>query len=80
MWAGCIWGILTWSSLVKFKPAALRMEASVIMASPMMNATTGLAWCAGTGSSRGTSGTAVGASEMEVAVRVADSMQDHVVV
>ena len=52
----------------------------MIIASPIMKATTGLAWCAGTGSSRGASGTIVGESKIDVEVSVADSMQDHVVV
>lgn len=33
----------TWSSLVKFRPAALRTEASRMIERPMINATTGLA-------------------------------------
>jgi hypothetical protein len=33
----------TWSSLVKFRPAALRTEASRMIEKPMINATTGLA-------------------------------------
>jgi hypothetical protein len=40
----------TWSSLVKFKPAAFSTDASVTMASPMMNAATAFwcgAWCTG---------------------------------
>jgi hypothetical protein len=41
-------GPSTWSSLVRFSPAALRMLASKMMESPMINATTGLACCAGT--------------------------------
>lgn len=45
-----------------------------------MKATTGLAWWAGTGSSSASSDTAAGMSGREVAVDVAESMQDHVVV
>jgi hypothetical protein len=40
----------TWSSLVRFRPAAFSTDASVTMASPMMNAATAFwcgAWCAG---------------------------------
>lgn len=33
----------TWSSLVKFRPAALRTEASKMIERPMINARTGLA-------------------------------------
>ena len=38
----------TWSNFVRFRPAALSIDASKMIASPMMNATTGFAWCAGT--------------------------------
>lgn len=35
--------VRTWSNFVRFNPAAFSIEASSIMARPMMNATTGLA-------------------------------------
>ena len=59
---------------MRFNPAALRMEARVTMARPIMKATTGLAWCAGTGSTAGISGVGV-AARVEVAVATEESMQ-----
>lgn len=50
------------------------MEDRVTIARPMMNATTGLAWCAGTGSSTGMSVDAV-ARAVVVAARVVESMR-----
>jgi hypothetical protein len=40
--------VLTWSNFVRFKPAALSTEASKMIASPIINANTGLAWWLGT--------------------------------
>ena len=42
--------VRTWSSFVRFNPAAFSIEASSIIAKPMINATTGLTRCAGSGS------------------------------
>ena len=39
----------TWSNFVRFKPAAFRMDAKRMIASPIMNATTGLSWWGGWG-------------------------------
>ena len=44
---------LTWSSFVRFRPAAFKMEARMTMARPIINATTDPTWCAGTGSKVG---------------------------
>jgi hypothetical protein len=49
--------------LVRFNPAAFMIEASVTMPRPMMNATTGLAWCAGTSSAGRRSRTAEGVGD-----------------
>lgn len=40
----------TWSSFVRLRPAALRIDARRIMERPMINATTGFVWRTGTGS------------------------------
>ena len=55
---------------MRLRPAALRTEARRIIASPMIKAITGLAWCAGTGSFEREEGD----DEAEVAVAVIVSM------
>ena len=39
-----VWKCRTWSNLVRFNPAAFKMDAKRTIASPMINATTGLPW------------------------------------
>lgn len=63
----------TWSSFVRLRPAAFSIEASRMMASPMMNATTGEApWRAGGAGSTCASAEVVGEERI---VDVAASMQ-----
>ena len=63
---------LTWSNFVRFSPAAFRIEARSMIARPIMKATTGLAWWAGTESPGGNSGAGVAVSRTEVAVSVTE--------
>ena len=63
---------LTWSNFVRLSPAAFRIEARSMMARPIMKATTGLAWWAGTESLGGNSGEGVADSKTEVAVSMTE--------
>jgi hypothetical protein len=60
----------TWSSFVRFRPAAFKTDASVTIAKPMMNATTAF-WC-GTWRCSGAS-ELVGSALAEASVLVAAS-------